>query len=196
MAKQQAGKYAAHLHKLTRIGSTEPPAYQQRVEQRKAELREEFTSSNATISDIAKRYRSVRSEAEDLEAQVSKKNVDIEALCQLMVASQEQGEEGWGQYGAPETTLRLINGDTVRVQAEPYTATEDREVLREHFMSHEDLKRHLAPPWATINALNKERLLNGEVELPGTKLYVKTKIVYTANKPAKTDRVDDGMGDL
>jgi len=192
MAKKQPGKYDGHLHKLTRIVSTEPPAYQERVELRKSELREEFNGQPPAA--MANRYRTTRAEIDELEAQVSKKNLELEAVSQLLVESQEQGAEGWGQYGASETTLRLIDGDSLRVQPEPYTATEDRDVLRAHFLNHADLIRHLAPPWATINALNKERLLNGETELPGTKLYVKTKIVYTANKPTK--RKDDLAGDL
>jgi hypothetical protein len=149
VARASTSKYAGHMHKLTKIVSTEE-----------------------------------RLAADELADKVYDSNLLLEALTQLLVESQEQGQEGWGQYGASETTMRLVNGDAIRVQPEPYTVTENADEIRQYFIDN-GLIRKLTPPWMTINALNKERLLNGESELPGTKLYVKTKLVFTPNGPAK-----------
>lgn len=186
MAKRSSNgsKFAGVLHKLTRIVSTEPQAYQDKVEIIKTTLRAAFDGK--APSDVARRFTELRHTQATLEAELYDVNLELKALSQLLVESQENGAEGWGLYGASPNTLRLINGDTVRTQPEPYTATEDRDLLRQYFIDA-GMSRILAPPWQTVNALNKERLLNGEAELPGTKLYLQTKVIYTPMAVASVD---------
>jgi hypothetical protein len=191
VAKKAPGKYDGVLHKLTKLGSTEPAQYQERVEQVKTKLRDQFneTTHEQPAVALAKHYRTLRQRQAELNAQASILNMELEAATQLLIDTQEREFAGWGEYGASPNMMRLVTGDTLRVSSEPYTTFEDRDVLREHYMKN-GLERLLAPAWASVNALNKERLLNGEPELPGTKIYVKTSIVFTQ---MKQDVVDESV---
>ena len=62
-------------------------------------------------------------------------NVEIEACTQMLVESQENGEPGWGEYGASDNTLRLVSNDSIRLQPEPYTTIEDANKLRQWFLN-------------------------------------------------------------
>lgn len=187
MAKKP-GKYAGVMHKLTKIVSSEPPAYQDRVELKKTELREAVANEEKPSVTLAKRYAQLRFALAENKAQQSRLNLELDACVQLLVDQQERGASGWGEYGASENTMRLVSGDALRVAAEPYTIFENKDEIRDHFMSG-DLKRLLSPPWVTVNSLNKQRLLNGEPPLPGTKLYIKTTIEFTPMKPETVDEV-------
>jgi len=192
MARKAAGKYDGVMHKLTRLASTEAPAFQDKVEQAKIVMREalKLAEVERPAVTLAKQYRELRAQLAEIKAQQSAINIQVEACTQLLLDSQEQLQEGWGEYGAAQNMMRLVTGDTLRTHAEPFTVTEDKDVLRDYFMSSE-LKRLLAPPWATVNSLNKDRLLNGDPEIPGTKLYLKPSIVFTAFKPDTIDETTE-----
>ncbi len=194
MAKRAPGKYDAVLHKLSKIGSTEEPAHQEKVERIKIEMRQAFNESEQPEVAAAKRYRELRFAQAEAKAALSAVNVELDAVTQLLVESQEMGASAWGQYGASPLSMRLVTGDALRVAPEPYTVVEDRDAIRDYFISS-GLIRLLTPPWQTINSHNKERLLNGEPELPGTKLYIKTGIVFTPNKEDKIDPVTRAAAD-
>jgi hypothetical protein len=190
MARNKPGKYAHLIHKLPKIVSTEPTEYQDKIELLKAQLQHSLTEISPV--EYARVYRETLNAKAELEAEVYAANMQLEALSQLLIESQERQEDGWGLYGSPETTLRLANGDSVRVQPEPYTTTENRDLTRDWFIQ-EGLTRLLSVPWQTLNTYNKERLLHGAPEVPGTKIYVKTKLVYT---PLKQESIDEALANV
>ena len=132
-------------------------------------------------SNLAKMFAKARLDKEQLEEQVSDLNTDIEALTQLLIASQEEKNTEWGQYGAATNTLRLVSGDKIEVRREPYATVEDKDANREWAVKN-GLERMLALSWQTINSLTKELLLKGESEPAGVKVFVKSKIVFTRMK--------------
>jgi hypothetical protein len=191
MARSRPGKFSGVLHKLPKLTSSEAPEYQDKVESTKIDIRQRFDGATDPIR-VAQLYRAARAQKEELEQRVYDTNLQLEAITQLLIESQELGADGWGLYGSPDTTLRLANGDSIRVQPEPYTTTEDRDATRDWFIQS-GLTRMLSVPWQTLNTYNKERLLEGEAEIPGTKIYIKTKLVYTAakSKDAREELVTD-----
>jgi len=67
---------------------------------------------------------------EGIEELLAACNLRIEAATQLLVASQDRGDEEWGKYGVKPNALRLENGDTIRVHSEPYGQVKDKEAFR------------------------------------------------------------------
>lgn len=70
-------------------------------------------------------------------------------------------------------SLRLASGQSVSTFLEPYATVKDPEALRAWALADPDLRRKLSLPWATVNALNKERLLAGDAPPPGVETYAK-----------------------
>lgn len=163
-------KYAKVLPGLARLQTTTEP-YQQRVNTLKQAL------AGEPITDIAALYAELRQEEKALETQVKELNLRIEAVTQLLVTSQDSGDEAWGQYGASPNSLRLPSGDTIRVQSEPYGHVVDKEAFRQWCIANGyESQLQLWP--TTMNAVTKERLLAGE-ELPtGVEVFRRDSLRY------------------
>jgi hypothetical protein len=69
-------------------------------------------------------------------------------------------------------TLKTDDGITVRHQPEPYATVVDPDALREWYKA-EGMERSLNPAWGTVNALAKQRLLDGLPQPPGVGLFCK-----------------------
>lgn len=189
-AKPKPGKYDSVIHKLQRLDLVDETS-EDKIKEAVAALR------SRPLSEIAKQYKALRLREAQLKAQLSALNVDLSACVRVLVESQEQGAEGWGQYGAPKTTLRLVTGESISIYSEPYTTTEDPEVLRQFFVT-EGLDSLLTPNANRVNAMNKERLLAGKEGLPGTKVWYRPKVVFADVQPEvqKPLRDNDPFADL
>jgi hypothetical protein len=120
-----------------------------------------------TATAVAVAYASARARKDRLSKLESDINLEIEALAQIL--SERYEIEG-------VKTIGIASGYKISVQIEPYASVEDRDLLREWAMS-EGLERSLTLPWQTVNAIAKERLVNGQPEPPGVKLFQKEKLV-------------------
>ena len=116
------GKYEDCIDRLTPLAPE--PTYQAKVE----EAKQKFAGLGAT--QLVDEYVMLRKDKEQLEAEVKAFNLRIEAVTQLLVLSQDKGEEAWGRYGVKPNALRMENGDTVRVKSEPYGQVKDKEAFR------------------------------------------------------------------
>jgi hypothetical protein len=137
-----------------------------------------------TPTVMAQEYVKRRKEKDVAEALVSLLNLEIEAISQMLVASQELGEEGWGAYGAADNALRLTTGDGIRLQPEIYPVVSDKAAFRDWCVGGPQLASmklgaKMALPPKDMSDLVKDRLLNGQPEPDGIKVFVKTKIVYS-----------------
>ena len=159
-------KYAGVLDKLPKYVTSDMP-YQQRVDMVKSAL---TSGGSLTAGELAQMYADLRREKARLEEQESILNLRLESVSQLL-------SDTYDQEGI--SSLKLADGSTVRAQPEPYAQVEDREAFR-LWCIEQGLERSLVLPWATTNALTKERLLNGEPEPTGVKAFVKTKLVFQA----------------
>lgn len=104
-------------------------------------------------------------------------NLRIEAATQLLVASQDRGDEPWGKFGVKDNAIRLENGDTIRVHAEPYGQVKDKEAFRLWCIKNGyETQLQLWP--ATMNAIAKERRLNGDPDPDGVEVFRKEQVKF------------------
>jgi hypothetical protein len=164
------GKYDAVLQGLSKL----PPAdlnYQQKIEQAK----EQVPTREAVA--LAEHYANLRLQKAEAEAALSAVNLQIAAYEQLLAESQEAGAAGWGAYGVKENALRLASGDTIRVQPEPSGKVVDKEAFRQWCIENGYANQLQLWP-STMNAIVKERLLQGDPGPEGTEVFLYTKVVF------------------
>jgi hypothetical protein len=168
------GKYDAALTDIPKAPA-EDNAYQAKVETVKATLR------HLKPTELMAAYIAARAEKERVERELYNTTLSLVALTQLLDDSQEAGAEGWGQYGVSDASLRLVNGDTLRIERKPSGVVQDKEAFRLWCLAHGyEAQMHLWPTRAS--AVVTERLVAGE-ELPdGTDVFSKAKIVLTLAK--------------
>jgi hypothetical protein len=166
------GKYADVVPDLPRLAPESVP-YQERVD----EVKKELETLN-TIS-LAERYTELRREKDRIKELESLVNLHLEAVTQMLVASQDAGDAGWGQYGVGKNALRLASGDTIRVKSEPYGKVLDKEAFRQWCVAN-GYERQLQLWPTTTNAITKERLLAGENLPDGIEVFRKDSLVFTA----------------
>lgn len=232
MAKKP-GKYDHLLPKLPKTHGTDD-SYQARVEVEKANLRKCTTCKGVghhrqplettvdaevscgdcngtgrrklTADLIATLYAKQRAEKDIVELALSQINCELEALTQLLIASQEQAEPGWGAFGAADNQLRLTSGDAVRTNPEIYPVVFDKNAFRdwlvartstpeepEQFLrqrieafARDPLTSKLTLPPKALTDMVKDRLLRGQPEPDGVKVFVKTKVTFS---PLQTETV-------
>lgn len=117
-----------------------------------------------STAEMARAFGMFRKEKQQYEDGIKKLNVTLEALSQLLV---EQMEADTVQK------IQLDTGETCYIQSDPYSNIENRDELIAWLKKHK-LASMLTVQWQTMNAVNKERLVNGEAPLPGTKVFLKT----------------------
>jgi hypothetical protein len=160
------GKYAEVVKTLPRLPASDA-GFQEKVASRKRELIDNDPLKMRSASALASEYRRLRDSKEEVEQVMSRLNLELEAIGQLLIQ----------QYEADGTSsIALATGGSVSTQLEPYAQVTDRDACRQWAIA-EGLERQLALPWQTANSLVKDRLLKGEPEPPGMKAFVRTKIV-------------------
>lgn len=111
-------------------------------------------------------YAAARDMAAEIKARLSEANLLVEAFGQLL-AEQAENEDTRGMD---------VGGRALSIWQEPWTKVVDKNALRAFFQADPDLAPSLAPAWATVDALNRQRLLAGADLLPGTEAWAKQKI--------------------
>lgn len=160
-----AGKYARVVDALPRMLGTEPE-YQQKVEAVKAAMSAD-PDYQRHATWLAQEYAGIRDEKEQIQVALSECNLRLEAVTQMMA---EQFEvEGLSM-------LKTDTGRRISIYLEPYAQVADKAAFYDWCMADQDLRRKMALPWASTNALTKERLLAGEPEPPGVTIFAKTTV--------------------
>lgn len=212
MAKRKPGKYDHLLPHLPKL----PPSdleYQQKVEDEKKRLRQCSACDGSGIEGgkyvadakpcvqcdglgrrtmngqrLADLYVIARADVETVADAMFRANLQMEAVSQMLIASQEAGDTDWGAFGASDKSLKMTNGDNIRTQPEIYPVPKDKNAFREWCFAN-GLRSKMELPPKPMTDLAKLRLLNGEPEPTGLTVYVRTKIVYT---PLKTEVAANG----
>lgn len=196
---RSTGKYAAVIGHLPRLVQEGP--YQDKVNTRKYEIvnREEnvkefFEIVDETRDELKEAVRllmninnkltlikavspssaaavwsELRGIEETIEEAASETRLNLEALKQILIDRYETEDI---------SSLRLVTGDTVRTQPEPYAKVVDKDLHRKWAME-QGLERSLSLPWQTTNALTKELLLKGQPAPAGVEATVNTKVILT-----------------
>jgi hypothetical protein len=136
----------------------QPPDFQSRVNERK----EEFIGLDAP--ELTRAFNSARNLKHGHEGVIKAINIELEALSQLLVEHLET---------ATISKLTLDTGETVFTQSEPYCSVED-EVLLRAWIENNGLEELLSINFRTLNALTKERLIDGKAPPSGVKVFLKT----------------------
>lgn len=202
MAKRRPGKYDHLLHKFKKL----PPAdlkQQEKINHRKVTLRDcprcdggrqspigvtcgtcEGTGQwQLTASRLSDLYVIARADLETILLAASAANIELEALTQLLIESQENKAPEWGAFGASDRSLKMTNGDTIRVQSELYGTIKSKAAFRAWCYNNE-LTVHMELPEKKTQDLVKARAINAQLEPDGIEIFTRAKIVYT---PLKTE---------
>lgn len=187
------GKYSKVVETLPDLPPKDP-SYQEKVNTVKTAI---TAAETHTPESLAKAYKHLRrgheydihaSEAKDfvesiidllgkdgIEDVLHEVNLRIEAHEQLLIASCDSDEPGWGLYGAGPTTVRLSSGESVSVQYEPEGKVEDKEVFRQWCIAN-GYENSLQLWPSTMNAITKERILEGKDAPAGVRAYSRSKL--------------------
>lgn len=140
------------------------------------EIKARYTNRDPAY--LAATYIKYRAEIDAIKERLSQANLYLDAIVQLIVESEQIGATGWGDYGALDNALRLVDGGTIRVQPEPYGQVKDKEAFRLWCIQN-GYERQLQLWPSTMNSVCKERLVAGDNLPDGCEVFVKQKIVYT-----------------
>ena len=150
-------------------------SYQDKVDAAKVKLQD------LSAADLAAEYARMDAAKEDILVKLYAANLRIEAITQLLVASQDANGEGWGDYGVADNAIRLPSGATIRVQPEITGQVKDKEAYRLWCIKNGyETRLQLWP--TTTNAIVKERLMAGEPEPDGVQAFRRNKLVFTEGK--------------
>lgn len=214
MAKRKPGKYDHLLAKYPKM----PPQdlkHQEKINHRKVTLREcprcktvgflldengDLTEDpcstcngtgewELTAPRLAELYINARADAMMVAIAASASNVELEALTQLLIDSQQNPDPEWGAFGASDRSLKLTNGDVLRVQPtlRGNITTKNRELFRKWCYAN-GLLDHMELPEKKTQDLIKARLLTGELDPEGVDIYTTAGLVYV---PLKTEVASD-----
>lgn len=175
-----ASKYAKVLPGL-KPAPVADVGYQQKVDEVKLSLISDEQGNRRSATDLALIYADLCDEDAVVKRLQYDINLKFEALTQLLTASQAAAEAEWGKYGVEDNALRLETGDTFRVQPEPYGQVMNKEEFRRWCVEN-GYERQLQLWPSIMNAVCKERLLEGKPLPDGCDVFLKTKIVYTPKK--------------
>lgn len=174
MAKRKPGKYDAVLDGLTPMPLEDDPRRQAKIDALKAEG---YGSLSAT--DLTAEYATIRRRRDALKTEEAELQLKLDALIQLLVASEEAGmDAAWGAYGANDNSVRLLNGDAIRVNKEPASKVVDAEAFRLWCIAN-GYERKLQLHAGTRESIVAERLLAGVAEPDGVEVGSWSKVTFT-----------------
>lgn len=162
------GKYDGRLGGLKRADLTgDRAAHQDLVNARKDEIRAALTGSKNATAALAAMYVDARQAVDAHEELKRPLTVELFAVEQLLQESYEDAEI---------TSVKLADGRTVSVQAEPVAQVRDREAARVWALAN-GYERSMMLPSQTISAIAKQRFLDDEPLPDGVELSVTKKTV-------------------
>lgn len=159
------GKYDAVIENLKPAPIVDPDdlKYQEKVNAAKLELTVDAETGEIfklTPDQLAAAYATLRAKKAEISTLLYPLQVKIVALEQMLVASWDDDEDGWGTYGAGPNTVKLRDGTAVDVDAQPEGKVEDKEKFRLWCLAN-GLEHKLQLWPSTMNAIAKERCLAG-----------------------------------
>lgn len=160
------GKYDHLVDSLPTL-QREEPTYQAKVDAKKREIYEELGEalSSPSMAILFKRAREDKDGAERILYDI---NLELTAITQMLIDRYEI--DGI-------TSTRLDTGETVSIQYEPYAVVEDKEKVWQ-WCKDNGYEREMQLNWKTLNAITKERLLQGQPEPDGVRAHSLVKPSY------------------
>ena len=190
MANKKPGKYDAVVGDLEPLPPADP-SHQAQVNIYKDAVRKAGISTPEALAETYKQLRQGVGnpiDADFLETLIEllgddgicalKAECDLrmEGIEQMLAESYKAGEPGWGNYGASDKTVRLLEGGSVSVQMEPHGKVTDKEAFRKWCIA-DGLENELQLWPSTMNAIVKKRVLEGLPEPDGVEAFSITKVI-------------------
>ena len=169
----------------------EDPTYQEKVDAYKAVLRKDTVFTPESLATTYEQLR--RGSGNPIDADFTETLIDLlgdDGICdlksecdkrmlaveQMLVASHDGDEPGWGEFGAGDHTVKLRDGSSVSIQSEPIGKVEDKEKFR-LFCIKDGLENSLQLWPSTMQAIVKKRCLDGLDAPDGIKIFSRDKVI-------------------
>ena len=166
------GKYSHLKDSLTRFAGE--PEYQDRVNSKKDEIKEQLKSDGQIVSAASLGLILVRArqEKERLEDLVKAQNLIIEAMQQELVDLLESQDF---------TSLKLSNGVSISIKDDVYCSVKDRAAFNK-WVRDEGLEDLFTVNYQTMSSMVKNFLIEGKDVPPGIEPYFKQSIMLRGGK--------------
>ncbi len=158
------GKYTAFRSKLPAF--EQPKEWADKVNAWKMEFIGTVNGQHANAAFLARAYADIDLKKKELEERIAQYNIELEAISQL-------GVEALEENGLQK--IDLAAGGYVSIKDTPYTSVEDRAAIFA-WIKKNKLTDLLSVNYQTLNGMNNERLVSGKPTIPGTKVFIKTKL--------------------
>jgi len=164
------GKYTHLRHKLPAFEQSSEAsclaAWFAKVDDWKQGFLGTTEAANANAAFLAREYAERDARKKELEAQISQLNIELKALSDMGVESLESD-------GIQK--IDLAAGGYVSISDKPRTSTEDKALVLK-WIKKNKMQDLLTLSYQTLSAMNNERLLSGKPAIPGTKIFMDTKL--------------------
>ena len=163
------GKYTELRHKLPAFRESVDEgmrAWFAKVDEWKHAFLGTESGENANAAMLAREYAERDARKKSLEAEISQLNIELEGLSQLGVESMESNSM---------EKINLSTGGYVSISDRPYTSVVDRAAVFA-WIKRNKMQELLTMNYQTLSALTNERLIAGKALIPGTKVFIKTKL--------------------
>ena len=181
MAKKAPGKWD-EVNAALKPEPVKDIKKQERINALKDAAMAEITAATTPLAPtLAERYVEARQTEDALATELKQASDAVEAIEQLLAESYQRSQEGadeqgWGEYGASDKSVRIASGATVRLEFSPKAMVKDPALHRAWAIT-EGLEDSLTLPWGTTNTLTKEALLEGRQLPDGVDVFLSTKFV-------------------
>lgn len=160
---RKPGKYDAVIDQLPRLLGADP-SYQDKVEAVQRAMKAE-PGFRLHAVELARQYVALREEKKVVQAELSDVDLRLEAVSQMMAV----------QYEVEGVSTIVVDGRPVRTRLEPYPQVVDKALFNAWCRADPDLAKLMTLMPQTMAKITKDRLLAGEPEPPGVKVYAKTR---------------------
>lgn len=167
--RKRGGKYAHVIDKLPKTFNLEV-GYQERVDIMIDHFRKTTAEAGVALdaSTLAALYEEVRLEKNQIDDELSEANLKLEAVEQMVVK----------EFDACNiTTVKTKTGSSIRAEVHPHAVVTNKEIFRLWCLDN-GYAEQMTLPWATTNALVKERILEAEKDPPGIEVVAMPRVVF------------------
>lgn len=165
------GRYTHLRHKLPAFEQSSEAsglsAWFAKVDDWKQKFLGVTSGENANAAFLAHEYAERDAKKKELEAEIAQLNIELKALSDMGVESLES--DGMQK-------IDLAAGGYVSINDKPRTSTEDKQKVMA-WIKKNKMQDLLTLSYQTLSAMNNERLLAGKPVIPGTKIFMDTKLV-------------------
>jgi hypothetical protein len=158
-------KYTALRSRLPAF--EQPQAWLDKVNEWKQQFIGTTDGRHANPAFLARAYADVDAKKKELEERIAQYNIELEALSQL-------GVEALEENGLQK--IDLASGGYVSISDKPYTSVENRAAIFA-WIKKNKLQDLLSVNYQTLSGMNNERLVAGKPLIPGTKCFMKTRLI-------------------